>query len=137
MSYLVDTSVLLELVRSRPARSVVRWFQGAPESTLYVSVLTLGELRSAVEATTLVGKRREKVRAWLEHELPERLGERLLPVSLAVAERWGRLVAESDGPAPAIESLLGATALTHGLRVVTRNKREFRFAGVEVVSPWD
>ena len=113
------------------------WFKGAPESTLHVSVLTLGELRSGVEEMKLGGARRERLRLWLEHDLPERFGERVLPVSLRVADRWGRLIADADEPVPAIDSLLAATALAHGLRMVTRNRRDFRFGGLEVISPWE
>jgi predicted nucleic acid-binding protein len=137
LSYLLDTNVLSELVRSRPEPRVVGWFEGAPESTLHVSVLTLGELRSGIEGMKLGGARRERLRLWLEHDLPERFGERVLPVSLRVADRWGRLVADADAPVPAIDSLLAATALVHGLRMVTRNKRDFLFAGLEVISPWE
>jgi predicted nucleic acid-binding protein len=136
MSYLLDTSVLWELARRRPDRSVLRWLEGAAEESLHLSVLTLGELSRVAEGLKSAG-RRESVRGWLERDLRERFGDRLLPVDAAVAESWGRLLARVERPVPAVDGLLAATALTHGLRIVTRNARGFRFPGLEVVNPWD
>ncbi len=135
MSYLLDTNVLLELARQRPDARVVRWFQGTPEETLHLSVLTVGELRSGIEMAK-DARRGEKLRAWLERDLAARFSERLLSVTPTVADRWGRLLAQAGRGVGAVESLLAATALTHGLRIVTRNERDFRFAGLEVVNPW-
>jgi hypothetical protein len=136
MSYLLDTNVLSELVRRKPDAGVLRWFGGAPEETLHLSVLTVGELRAGIEGAR-ERARREKLRAWLERDLPERFSDRLLAITPAVADRWGRLLAQVGRSVPAIDSLLAATALTHGLRIVTRNVRDFRFPGLEVVNPWE
>ena len=136
MSYLLDTNVVSELTRRRPDARVVRWFEATAEETLHLSVLSLGELRGGVEAQRDAA-RREKLRVFLERELPRRFEDRLLPVSAGVADRWGRLLAEMERAVPAIDSLLAATALFHGLRVVTRNVRDFRFPGLEVVNPWE
>lgn len=135
MSYLVDTNAFSELVRQRPHQSVGRWFDEVPQSALHLSVLTLGEIREGVEKLP-AGPRRERLRVWLEQELPGWFEDRLLPVSGAVADRWGRLVAAAGRPLPAIDSLLAATALHHELRVVTRNDEDFDLPGVEVVNPW-
>ena len=136
MSYLLDTNVVSELTRRRPDARVVRWFEATAEETLHLSVLSLGELRGGVEAERDAA-RRERLRVFLERELPRRFEDRLLPVSAGVADRWGRLLAEMERAVPAIDSLLAATALFHGLRVVTRNVRDFRFPGLEVVNPWE
>ncbi|HEX4954332.1 MAG TPA: type II toxin-antitoxin system VapC family toxin [Thermoanaerobaculia bacterium] len=135
MSYLLDTNVLSELARSRPDPRVVAWFQEAPDPALHVSVLTLGEIRRGVEVLR-DESRRERLRTWLEVELVDWFGLRLLPVSAGVADRWGRLLAEVQRSVPAIDSLLAATALHHQLRVVTRNVKHFRFPGLEVINPW-
>jgi hypothetical protein len=134
--FLLDTNVLSELVRRKPNAGVLRWFESAPEEALFLSVLTLGELRCGIEGVK-DGSRREKLRVWLERDLPERFSERLLSITPAVADRWGRLVAEVGRSVPAVDSLLAATALTHGLRIVTRNVRDFRFSGLQVVNPWE
>lgn len=135
MSYLLDTNVISELVRKSPDRQVLAWFKNVPDSALHLSVLTIGEIRHGVERM-VKGQKREKLRMWLELELPAWFEERILPVSLAVAERWGRLIAEQKGSVPAVDSLLAATALHNELRLVTRNDKNFAFPGLDVVNPW-
>ncbi|HEY3452429.1 MAG TPA: type II toxin-antitoxin system VapC family toxin [Myxococcales bacterium] len=136
MSYLLDTNVLSETVRPRPHPTVLEWLESVPGESLYISSLALGEIRRGVEGLAL-GRRRERLLVWLEHELPDWFGERVLPVDAAVADRWGRLVAEVARPVRAIDSLLGATALHHGLRLVTRNGMDFQFPGLVVIDPWE
>lgn len=135
MSYLLDTNVLSELRRKTPDPSVLEWFARRPPSTLYLSVLTLGELRKGIEGVTDT-KRRLALNDWLESDLPAFFVGRILPVDAQVAERWGRLVAAVGRPLPAIDSLLGATAAQHGLSMVTRNGKDFSDMGLEVINPW-
>jgi toxin FitB len=135
MSYLLDTNIVSETVRRNPNKAVIAWLDQLPGEALYVSVLTLGEIRKGIEALT-DRKRREKVRLWLEHELPAWFEGRVLPVDLAVADRWGRLLAEVGRPVPTIDSLLAATALFHELRLVTRNSADFQYPGLEVINPF-
>ncbi len=135
MSYLLDTNVVSETIRKQQNKLVVRWLENIPVEALYVSVLTLGEIRKGVERLADRGKR-EKLRLWLEHDLPLWFEGRVLPVNLAVADRWGRLLAEVGRPVPSIDSLLAATALHHELRLVTRNARDFDYPGLEVIDPW-
>lgn len=135
MSYLIDTNVLSELRRREPDSSVIEWFSARPASTLFLSVLTLGELRKGIEALP-AGERRLRLMDWLEVELPVFFSGRILAVDLVVAERWGRLQAEAQRPLPAIDSLLAATALHHGLYLVTRNIRDFQYPEMEVINPW-
>lgn len=136
MSYLLDTNILSELTKPKPNPRVLAWFAATPSDALHISVITLGELRSGVERMP-DSKRRESIRLWLEQTLADWLGDRALPVSAAVADRWGRLTAQVKRPLPAIDSLLAATALTYNLRIVTRNTRDFALPGVDVVDPWD
>lgn len=136
MSYLLDTSVVSELTRRRPDAKVVAWFGRTAEESLHLSVLSLGELRQGAEKVKSPA-RRERLRVFLERDLPARFEDRLLGVDAAVAERWGRLLAQVERSVPAIDSLLAATALAHGLRIVTRNPRDFRLPGLDVVNPWE
>ncbi|PIX53561.1 MAG: VapC toxin family PIN domain ribonuclease [Zetaproteobacteria bacterium CG_4_10_14_3_um_filter_54_28] len=135
MSYLLDTNVVSELVRARPAPAVVAWFDHVPDESLYISVLTLGEIRKGIESVA-DGKRKEALRVWLEHTLPDWFEDRMLVIDEAVAEQWGRLQAQAGRPLPAIDSLLAATAIQHDLRMVTRNDKDFSLPGLEVINPW-
>lgn len=136
MSYLLDTNVISELVRAKPAPSVVRWVENVPEESLFLSVLTLGEIRHGLEGLR-AGPRRERLRRWLEEDLPARFGARLLAIDHDVAQRWGRLLAGAGRTVPALDSLLAATALHHDLRLATRNTRDFQYPGLEVLDPWE
>jgi predicted nucleic acid-binding protein len=137
VSYLLDTNVLSELRRRQPDANVAAWFQQRPPGTLYLSVLTLGEIRKGVEAMADAPKRLTLL-DWLEVELPAFFTGRILDIDGAVADRWGRLIAEAGRPLPAIDSLLAATAVQHGLILVTRNVRDVQgLSGVTLLNPWD
>ncbi len=135
MSYLLDTNIVSETVRRHPNNTVISWLDQVPSDALFISVLTLGEIRKGIETLT-DRRRREKLRLWLEHELPAWFESRMLPVDLPVADRWGRLLAEVGRPVPTIDSLLAATALYHELRLVTRNAGDFAYPGLEVINPF-
>ena len=135
MSYLIDTNVISELTRAKPAAAVTAWFEEVADEALHLSVLTVGELRRGVERLPR-GARKEKLRHWLEQDLAVWFGDRLLPIDSAVADLWGRMQAAADRTLPAIDSLLAATALRHQLRLVTRNIEDFEIEGLETVNPW-
>ena len=137
MSYLLDTNVICEIVKAKPAKNVLDWVNTVPENNLFISVLTLGEIRKGVEKINDL-KRREFIRLWLENDLPLFFAERILPVDLQVADQWGRLQSNLKGHVlPAIDGLLAATAVCHNLRLVTRNEKDFRCCSLEVLNPWD
>jgi toxin FitB len=132
----VSYFVLSELRRKVPDPRVTDWFAQRPAGTLYLSVLTLGEIRKGIEAL-LEAPRRMALLDWLETDLPAFFSGRILPIGAAVADRWGRLVAQAGRPLPAIDSLLVATAAQHGLVLVTQNERDTQGLGVQVLNPWD
>ena len=135
MSFLVDTCALSELVKPTPSRDVCDWFDAAVPDVLFVSVLTLGEIRKGVEKLE-DSRRRARIATWLETALPAWFEDRVLPVDAGVADEWGRLTARLPSPIPTIDSLIAATAIRHRLAIVTRNESDFETAGVDILNPW-
>jgi len=134
--FLLDTNVVSELRRKRPEPRVLHWFERVDDKQLYLSVLTIGEIRRGIERLT-DPMQRSQLTLWLEGTLFPWLGSHLLPVNLAVAERWGHLCGTAGRPLPAIDSLLAATALEHRLTLVTRNLSDFDLPGVHIINPWE
>ena len=134
--WLVDTNLISELRRRDPDTNVRAWFALRPATELYLSVLTLGEIRKGVEALADSG-RRTVLNQWLERELPVFFAARLLPIDAGVAHQWGQLLAEAGRSLPAIDSLLAATALHHNLVLVTRNLKDFAGLPVQILNPWE
>ena len=136
--FLLDTNCISEAVRVNPEPRVLAWIEAADESLLYLSVLTLGEIRKGLAALPQ-GKRRTKLEAWLEVELRARFSGRILSIDAEIADRWGLLAAGARGQGKAlsvIDGLLAATALHHNLTVVSRNISDFSNLPVAVVNPW-
>lgn len=136
--FLLDTNVVSELITPKPDRNVIRWVEETDESILFLSVLTLSEIRHGVERLRL-GRRRGRLESWLTVDLPARFQGRILPVHEAIAHRWGRAsaLASSKGkPTPVIDGLLAATALHHNLILVTRNDSDVAGTGVPTLNPW-
>lgn len=139
MSFLLDTAVVSELVRKSPAAGVVKWIDGQDEASLYLSVLTIGELEKGV-ARLPASARRSRLQSWVRRDLVERFGGRLLPIDTRTAARWGRVSGESERkgrPLPVIDCLIAATALVNGLTVVTRNVGDFERCGAACINPWE
>jgi predicted nucleic acid-binding protein len=137
--FLLDTNVISELVRSRPEANVSQWVESTDETLLYLSVLTLGEIRKGI-AGLPQAKRRAKLETWLSKGLRSRFAGRILPIDADVADRWGRVTAQArsnDVQLPVIDGLLAATALEHNLTFVTRNTRDVAGVGVLVLNPWE
>ncbi len=138
MSFLLDTNIVSEWVKPRPDPGVVAWLADVDEDRVFISVVTLAELRHGVERMD-DGARRRRIDAWLRHELPARFEGRVVFVDDAVADAWGRVVAHREelgrriGP---MDAFIAATAQVHELTVVTRNTSDFRLSVKAVVNPW-
>ena len=136
MSYLLDTNVISELRKGeRRDANVARWYESLAEDEVFLSVLTIGELRRGV---ALIRRRdstsADRLDAWLAG-VASGHADRILPVDAVVAERWGRL--NVPGTLPVVDGLLAATALTHGLTLATRNIKDVQGTGVLCVNPFD
>ncbi|MES2951257.1 MAG: type II toxin-antitoxin system VapC family toxin [Pseudomonadota bacterium] len=137
MSYLLDTCVLSELVKPAPEPAVLRWMAARQEQTLFVSAMTLAELHRGV-AKLPVSRRRTELSNWLE-KLENSFEERVLPFGQSTAKPWAAMCARADAAGAtlaAFDSIIAATALEHGLTVVTRNVRDFAHTLVPVMNPW-
>jgi predicted nucleic acid-binding protein len=136
--YLLDTSLLSELVKRMPNPAVVAWVDARDEDTLFISVIALGELQKGVSKLS-TSERKEELRSWLAQDLVQRFGRRILPIDSTVALAWGALQGEAEqggSKLPVVDSLIAATASVHNLTVVTRNVRDLQRCGVPVVNPW-
>lgn len=136
MAYLIDTNVVSELIRKKPDKNVIQWFEHVQDESLYLSVITLGELRKGIEKLS-DKKRRQRLKLWMENEIPAWFEERILSIDRAVADKWGYIQAHSKRTLPAIDSILIATALHHDLAMVTRNIKDFDLPSLEVINPWE
>lgn len=137
--FLLDTNLISELMTARPSRSVAEWVHSTPEDLLYLSVITIGEIRKGIDLRGDADPRRASLQTWLDRDLRVRFAGRLLAFDDAVAERWGQLEASVKRrrlTLPTIDAQLAATALHHGLTFVTRNVERLRPAGVPLFNPW-
>ncbi len=136
--FLLATNCISELVRAKPEPRVVQWLDDCDERLLYLSVLTIGEIRKGIAALA-TGKQRARLETWIELELKTRFNDRILPIDEEVAERWGVLAAqakEAGRPLAVVDGLLAATALHYNLAIVTRNTADFSETNVSLVCPW-
>lgn len=138
MSFLVDTNLVSEWTKPRPDPGVVHWLAESDEDHVFLSVITLAELRHGIERLP-VGGRRKRLEEWLSDALPLRFEGRILPVDGAVADAWGRLMARRQAagrPIGVMDAFIAATAEAHQLALVTRNARHFVGLTQPVICPW-
>ena len=136
MSYLLDTNVISELVKNTPNEGVLKWCDGINSEKLYLSVISIGEIRKGV-AGIRESHRQEKISLWLEIELPNYFEERILNIDLKIADMWGQLQSKNkDYTLPAIDELIAATAQVHNLALVTRNTKDYNQMSINVINPW-
>lgn len=136
--FLLDTNVISESVRAEPDVRVLAWLDSVQEDLLYLSVLTLGEIRQGIARLTQ-GKRRLRLERWLDVDLRARFAGRIVPVDENIARRWGGLTADAQragAPLSVVDGLLAATALESDLILATRNVRDFVRLGVALSNPW-
>jgi predicted nucleic acid-binding protein len=137
VSFLLDTNLVSEWTRPRPNRGVIEWLAQADEDRVFISVITLAELRHGVDRLP-VGKRRSQLDEWLRAALPLRFEGRVLAIDAVVADACGTLVAQRDAmgrPIQAMDALIAATAKVRQLSVVTRNVDDFK-PSVAAINPW-
>jgi len=136
--YLLDTCVISEPTKKRPSRKVLTWLDVQEELSLFLSVLTLGELQKGISKLPR-GRRKSQLHQWAAQELPRRFTGRILPIDQEVATRWGIMTGEAEQaghPIPVLDGLLAATAVAAGLTLVTRNTPHMAHTGAVIFDPW-
>ena len=138
MNFLLDTNVISEPTKARPNAGVLAWLADVDEDHVFLSVVTITELRYGVERLA-TGKRRDHLDRWLRKDLNSRFEGRILPVDVEIAEMCGKIVARSESVGRPIEprdAFIAATAVVHGMTLVTRNASDFEATVKLIVSPW-
>ena len=138
MNYLLDTCVISETARPRPDDRVMAWLDSVEEDALFVPAVAFGELRKGVERRD-DGAKKIALTKWLD-DCYRIYGDRIVPFDYGVADLWGRLVADLQKRGktpPVIDSQIAATALCHGMTLVTRNVRDMTDFAVQLINPFE
>jgi predicted nucleic acid-binding protein len=139
MTFLLDTCVISELVAKQPDLHIVQWVDSIDEDKLFLSAITIGEIKRGIEKLA-DSSRKSALVEWLEGDLLIRFTDRILPIDTSVVLVWGQLTADLEKQGrrmPAIDSLIAATCLQGRLDLVTRNESDFAHSGVTVINPWE
>ncbi len=139
MNYLLDTCAISELVKKKPNPGLIRWIDSCDEQSLFLSVITLGELQKGFSKLS-DEDRVKQLEAWVDGDLSQRFANRILPIDQEVMQIWGRLQGESEKRGvklPIMDSLIAATAVVRQLVVVTRNVTDLERCQALVHNPWE
>ena len=138
MRYLLDTNVISELVAKQLNTKVIQWIDTLDPNSVYLSVITIGELRKGIEKLPN-SKRKDTLRSWLNDDLLMRFSGRILELDIRAMLAWGEFTGQLEQvgkPLPALDSLIAALALHHNCTLATRNEDDFRATGIAIVNPW-
>jgi len=139
MNYLLDTNVISELIARVPNPRVIAWIDQLDPESVYLSVITIGELRKGIEKLA-PSRRKDELTTWLDHDLLSRFAGHIVEIGIDVMLAWGELAGrmEREGkPVAAIDSLIAASALEGKYTLVTRNEVDFQHTGVIIINPWN
>ena len=137
MKYLLDTCFVSELTKPEPNRGVTEWLQTANTEDLYLSVISIGEIKKGIHKLPISNKK-QRLLLWLETLMVD-YQERILGLDLAVMENWSVMIAnaeKSGQPVASMDSLIAATAYTHHLTLLTRNESDFVACNIALINPW-
>ena len=138
MKFLLDTCVISELIKPKPDKNVAAWIQSQNEHSLYLSVLTFGEIQKGIEKTTDT-IRIQRLKSWVDEDLYIRFKSRIIPIDLTVANKWGEIQAQTEKkgtPMPAIDGLIAVSGLVYNCTVVTRNISDMKNSTALLLNPW-
>ena len=138
MKFLLDTCVISELIKQEPNQKVVEWISNIDEASLFISVLTIGELHKGIEKLP-DSRTKSTLHKWVAYDFRTRFQNRIVDFDIQTATIWGKIQAKSEllgKTLPAIDGLIAASGLCHDLVVVTRNIKDMKASGVELLNPW-
>ena len=138
MKYLLDTCVISEVIKPRADKNVISWMQNQDEESLYLSVLTFGEIEKGIEKSPDEARKR-KLQLWVEEDLKKRFEGRIVPINIDISVKWGTIQGNAEllgKPMPAIDGLIAVSGLVHNCIVVTRNVSDMEQSTVELLNPW-
>ena len=138
MKYLLDTCVISELIKQQPDQKFVQWISNVDETSLFVSVLTIGELHKGIEKLP-ESRKKSTLHKWVTYDLEKRFKNRIIDFDIKTATAWGKIQAKSElvgRTLPAIDGLIAATGIFNGLVVVTRNIKDMQASGADLLNPW-
>lgn len=139
MKYLLDTCVISEVIKKKPDENVLSWLQEQDEDSLYLSILTFGEIEKGIEKSGDPG-RKAKLKLWVEDDLKQRFADRIIPIDMDVVTLWGCIQgqAESIGKTmPTMDGLIAVSAVANHCIVVTRNVDDMAQSTAELFNPWE
>lgn len=138
MKYLLDTNVISELISKKPSLKVISFINSIDENDLYLSVITIGEIKSGI-AKLEKSMKKEQLNLWLENELLFRFKNRIIDVDIDIMMKWGELnsyLKKIGKPLPIMDSFIGATCKTKNLILVTRNEKDFKNIDIKIFNPF-
>ena len=139
MKYLLDTNIISELISKNPNREVVNYIQNLNENKLYLSVITIGEIKSGIEKLDNNTKK-EKLSNWLHSELLVRFENRIIDLDVDIMLEWGEInqnLKNIGKCLPVMDSLIGAICSAKGFVLLTRNKKDFKNLEINIINPFD
>jgi len=138
VKYLLDTCVISEVIKPRADKNVISWMQNQDEESLFLSVLTFGEIEKGIEKSPDEARKR-KLKLWVEEDLKKRFEGRILPINIDVSIKWGAIQGNAEllgKPMPAIDGLIAVSGVVHNCIVVTRNVSDMKQSSAELLNPW-
>ena len=139
MKYLLDTNIISELISKSPNREVVNFISGIDEESLYLSVITIGEIKAGIEKLD-DGKKKDKLLYWLENELLVRFNNRIVDIDTEVMLQWGcnnTKLKKLAKPLPVMDSIIGSIAQVKSLILLTRNEKDFKNLDIKIINPFN
>lgn len=138
MSYLLDTNIISELISKTPNKRVTDFILSLNEESLYLSVITIGEIKAGIEKLN-DGQKKEKLLRWLENDLLVRFYNRIIDIDVEIMLQWGitnTQLKKIGKPLPVMDSIIGSTAQAKNLILLTRNEKDFKNLDIKIINPF-